>query len=174
GYGDARDAVDAEGTALSVVMIGLIIGLSAAILWYAWNAMRRRSTLAATATPAPGLAPDIARDSTSAEQLPPSDWLHMAQELARKGEHRLAMRAYFFASLGALAQRHLLHLARHKSNREYARELARVAHAEPALPTLFAETARDLERVWYGRHPATAGLTEAFARAYGRMAAHAK
>lgn len=173
GGGGDGDAVGAAGMALRIVLAGLIVALSAAIVWYAVQAIRRRPTLA-SATQATDKSPDIAQETTSADQLPSSDWLRMARELASQGDYRLAMRAYFFASLAALAQRHLLQLARYKSNRDYARELARVAHAEPALPGLFTETARQLERVWYGRHEATADMAEEFARSYERMAAHAE
>ena len=88
----------------------------------------------------------------------------LARELAAKGERRLAMRAFYLATLARLAQRNLVTLADFKSNRDYVRDLARRAHALPKVYEEFTEHVGNFERVWYGQHAVDSqGLTE-FAR----------
>ena len=73
------------------------------------------------------------------------------------------MRAYYLASLAHLAERNLITIARHKSNRDYERELRRRAHTAPAVLPLFSENVSTFDRVWYGLHEVTRELLEAFA-----------
>ena len=108
--------------------------------------------------------PDVADENVRADQLPEDGWLQLARELAARGEFRLALRAFHLATLAHLAARNLVSLARHKSNRDYERELGRRAHALPGLATRFAENVRALECVWYGRHPAGTETVDVFAR----------
>ena len=70
-------------------------------------------------------APDIADENVRADQLPEDGWTKLARELLERGEFRLAMRAFYLASLSHLAARNLISIARFKSNRDYERELRR-------------------------------------------------
>jgi hypothetical protein len=95
---------------------------------------------------------DLTQDHVAADELPEDGWAQMARELAERGEFRLALRAWYLASLAYLANCQLITLAQFKSNLEYERELRRRAHALPRLLSLFDENLAVLERVWYGRH----------------------
>src|SRR5262249_3600443 len=101
----------------------------------------RRQTLRA----APVLAreierqPDITDESVGPDQMPEDGWTRLARELYEKGEFRLAMRAFYLASLAHLADRNLIRLARFKSNRDYESDLRRRAHAVPDLLSAFQE-----------------------------------
>lgn len=115
--------------------------------------------------------PDVADENVGAEQLPEDGWTSLARELLGRGEFRLALRAFYLASLAHLADRNLVSLARFKSNRDYERELQRRAHAFPDLQTLFGENVSCFDRVWYGRHEVTGELVTRFATNVERIKA---
>ncbi len=93
---------------------------------------------------------DLSDDRIRADALPIDEWLQLAQQLAAEGRFRLAMRACFFSTMGVLANRHLIMLADHKSNREYEREVMRRASDRPALGAAFKWSVDRLDRAWYG------------------------
>ena len=81
--------------------------------------------------------------------------MQLAREHAARGELVLALRAAWLAGLAHLGQRELLRLARHKSNRDYDRELRRRARSQADLVAAFGENLNAVERAWYGRHAVT-------------------
>ena len=108
-------------------------------------------------------SPDLTDENVAADQLPEDGWTTLGRELLARGEFRLALRAFYLASLAHLAERNLVSLARFKSNRDYERELQRRAHAFPDLQTVFGEIVSAFDRVWYGRHEVTVELVAQFA-----------
>jgi hypothetical protein len=145
---------------LLFALLAAAVSLLAVALYRAWR--RRKGAVPATvATPLPTAA-EIQEDRVAADQLPADQWMAVAREFLRKGELRLALRAMFLAALAHLAQAQRLSIARHKSNREYLGELRRRAHDRPDVLAAFAANVRVLERIWYGVHPATPDLVEAF------------
>lgn len=118
----------------------------------------------------PDAMPDLADESVSADQLPEDDWAVLARDLWERGERRLALRALYLGCLAVLARRELLRIARHKSNRDYERELQRRAHAFPEMMELFSMTMVGFERVWYGPHEATGEAFKDFREAFEKMA----
>lgn len=142
-------------------MILLLVLLLAALAAAVWLRLRaRRAAAQAAQPPALAPAPDVADEAVGAEALPEDEWVVLARQLTARGEFRLALRAAFLAVLAGLARRELVRLARHKSNREYARELDRYAHVSPALPGLFRDCLRPYESVWYGAHAADGEMVE--------------
>jgi hypothetical protein len=107
-------------------------------------------------------APDLADENVGADQLPEDSWINLGRELVGRGELRLALRAFYLASLAHLASRNLISLARFKSNRDYERELGRRAHAFPQLLGLFGENVTVFDRVWYGMHEINPELVNQF------------
>ena len=82
--------------------------------------------------------------------MPEDEWLKLARELAGRGDWRLALRALYLGTLGHLAARELVSLARFKSNRDYQLEVARRARGNPDLRRAFEENVARFDRVWYG------------------------
>ena len=82
--------------------------------------------------------------------------------MIERGDLRLAMRAFYLASLAHLAGRSLVSIARFKSNRDYERELLRRSHALPVLTKTFSENVSVFDRVWYGEHEINADLLQQF------------
>ncbi|MCX8157536.1 MAG: DUF4129 domain-containing protein [Verrucomicrobiae bacterium] len=149
---------------LRLILALLLAAMLVILIRWLWRRHRQRAaalptTSAASAAPSP--PPDLRKEEVSPALLPEEEWLALARDLTARGEWRLALRALYLSALAGLARRELLALARGKSNREYARELARRAHQYPALPPLFHELMLDFERVWYGCHPATPDLYHA-------------
>ncbi|EEF60993.1 DUF4129 domain-containing protein [Pedosphaera parvula] len=107
--------------------------------------------------------PDLADENVGAEQLPEDGWIKLGRELLARGELRLAMRAFYFASLAHLAARNLITIAKFKSNRDYERELRRRGHSLPDLLLIFGETVLVFDRSWYGMHEVNPELVNQFA-----------
>jgi hypothetical protein len=89
--------------------------------------------------------------------------------LVAEGNLRLAMRAFYLASLAQLAANNLIQLARFKSNRDYERELRRRAHALPGLVAAFGANLQVFDRTWYGMHEINEEIMNGFAANVERM-----
>jgi hypothetical protein len=146
--------------------------LAAAAIWLLVLILRqRRARSGAVLAQAMAARPDLTQDDVSAELLPEDGWVQMARELMDRGELRLALRASYLAGLAHLGHRELLHLARHKSNRDYDRELRRRARAQPDLVASFDDSLRAFERSWYGEHEVTRETLRDFVRNLERIRA---
>ncbi len=144
-----------SGTLLRLTVYALIGALIVVLAVLAWRTWRRKEPSIVVSAKAVAATPDLEDEGTSADELPQEGWLQMARELLEKGEYRLAMRAFFFAGLAALAHRDLIRISRYKSNRDYARELERIEHEDPGILRSFRAGIRIFEAVWYGMHRAT-------------------
>jgi hypothetical protein len=139
-------------TSLQFLLYGLIALVAAGLAVMALRLWRRRprgEEVPACAVPA---APDLRDENVLADQMPEESWLELGRELMERGELRLAVRAFYLATLAHLGQRELIRIARFKSNREYALELRRRARGEPEVHDAFAEMIQLFDRVWYGWH----------------------
>jgi hypothetical protein len=105
---------------------------------------------------------DLADDAVTADQLPENEWLELARRMVGQKEFRLALRALFLAGLAHLAERQIILLAKHKSNRDYAVELRRRAAEQAALQQAFSQNLIQVERAWYGLHEVTAETVDQF------------
>jgi hypothetical protein len=155
--------------AFKFLLILLLAALLFSIVLLILRMLRQKAeTSEVLAQPLPS-APDLLDEHTGADQLPEDGWLQMARELLEAGDLRLALRAYYLASLAHLAERNLITIARYKSNREYERELSRRAHAVPTLMDTFSDNVSTFDRVWYGLHEVTRDLLEGFASNVARI-----
>lgn len=134
---------------LSAVLIGILTILFRRM----WQ--RRRRHRIETAGDTFSTTPDLGDEQVTADELPMDRWLMLAQEMTRKGELRLALRALYLACLAYLNEHQLITLAGFKSNREYAMELNRRAHEYPDLFAAFVRNVTLFDRTWYGMHPVT-------------------
>ena len=156
--------------------VALIAALAAAVAGLVvLFAKRRRRTKTVAGEPQPNLpVPDLADSETAADELPADGWASLARELWQRGEPRLALRALYLASLAHLAEKGVIAIARHKSNRDYQVELARRAHAVPEVAEAFASNVALFERVWFGMHAVTRELADGFAANQQRIMAFEK
>jgi hypothetical protein len=140
-----------EVRGLLIISIVLVVVLLLFLLWRAWR-QRRRQAEAQLLPDDTKPVPDVADENVIADQLPEDDWLARARELCASGEFRLGLRAMYLAMLAHLGRRELITIARHKSNREYERELARRARTQDELLDAFGGNRRLFEDAWYGLH----------------------
>ncbi len=147
----------------SVLLYGLLAIALSALGVFLFRMWRGKRTVPAIAAEEIRPAPDIADETIGADQLPEDGWTKLARELLERGEFRLAMRAYYLASLAHLAGRNLIGIARFKSNRDYENELRRRGHAIPSLLAVFATNVSTFERIWYGVHEVDRELVHEFA-----------
>src|SRR5439155_5905651 len=108
-------------------------------------------------------APDLTDENVGVDQLPEDGWSKLGRELLGRGELRLAMRAFYLASLAHLAGRNLITLAKFKSNRDYEHELRRRGHSFESLLALFGQNVSVFDRIWYGLHEVNAESVGQFA-----------
>lgn len=161
------------GSAIMPILYLLLAALVAALVWLVLRAWQRRGPREEIVAEAVTPMPDVADENVGAEQLPEDGWVRLARDLLARGELRLALRAFYLASLAALAERNLITLAKFKSNRDYERELRRRAHALAEVPVVFAENVSIFERVWYGLHEVTPAMLDDFSRKVERIKAGA-
>jgi hypothetical protein len=143
-----------------ILLLGVVVAGAAAGAWGLWR--RRRGKPMEAKTEPLAAAPDLTDEDVGAERLPEDGWTSLARELLGKGELRLALRAMYLGCLANLADRELIALARHKSNRDYQGELSRRGSARPELTEPFGRNVRMFEDAWYGMHEVTGPMVEQF------------
>lgn len=146
---------------LAIVASGLAIATLRMIRARRQSAMMQSTAMAAT--------PDLEDENTAADEFPEDDWTRMGRTFLEQGELRLALRAFYLASLAHLASRSLITIARSKSNRDYEREIRRRGHSLPELPLLFSENVRIFDRSWYGLYEVDLDLVQRFIGNLERM-----
>jgi hypothetical protein len=156
---------------LMYALLGVAASILAVMLYRMWR--RRRAAGAELAGEAVAVVPDLTREEVAADELPVNRWLQLAQELLSQGNHRLALRAFFLATLAHLAEDQRITIAPSKSNREYEQELRRKAHARQDLVGAFSENRKVFDAVWYGMHEVTKDVMQAFTQNHQRIMAHA-
>ena len=103
--------------------------------------------------------------------MPEDEWLKLARELLGKGELRLALRAFYLATLAHLAAREIVSIARFKSNRDYETEVNRRARGSPELRAAFSANVSSFDRAWYGLYDVTADVLAQFQSNFERIRA---
>ncbi|HUA69305.1 MAG TPA: hypothetical protein VMA13_12215 [Candidatus Saccharimonadales bacterium] len=148
---------------LQILLYGLVAVVLAALAILLYCVWQDRWRPLVTASEPIQPVPDLQDENVGADQLPEDGWTRLARELLERGELRLALRAFYFASLSHLAARNLISIARFKSNRDYERELLRRAHSFPGLLLTFGDNLTSFERIWYGLHEVNRELVDRFA-----------
>jgi hypothetical protein len=114
--------------------------------------------------------PDLATETTSADELPADRWLALARQMADQGDLRLAMRGFYLAILARLADRQLIRIESYKSNLEYKRELNRHAREKTELVVDFTAAIVHFEKIWYGLKSVSRAELDDYAGLYARIA----
>lgn len=141
------------GSELRLAVFGAVVLCLAAVAVLVFHSRRRRTTNVTVAESVQIVTPvDIRDESVTPDQMPTSEWLQLADEFLRSGDTRLAARAIYLAALSQLEGEKVITLGRHKTNREYERELTRRARGAPQVRSTFRAIADAFERSWYGFH----------------------
>jgi len=123
-----------------------------ALVVIGWKLWLRRGAHVEVIAKSNQLTPDLNAEDLTADQLPEDAWLGLAREMIDKGDLRLALRAFYLAALAHLGERHIISIARYKSNYDYQRELCRRRPTQTGLITAFTDAVRSFERAWYGNY----------------------
>ena len=133
--------------AAQVVIYALAALVIALVAWRYWRWRRTRvKRPKERSEPRVVLGERLEPDQTAA------DILASAEELARRGNLRGAIRKAYIALLCELGDRRVIRLAQHKTNRDYLRS---VRESAPSAYDLFRPLTLDFERHWYGLEDAT-------------------
>ncbi|HTL17391.1 MAG TPA: hypothetical protein VL793_09145 [Patescibacteria group bacterium] len=153
------------------VMVYVLIAVAAAgLIWLVYRIWQNRHRTVETVASVPMKpVPDLSDENLGADQLPEDGWMKLGHELLAQGKLRLALRAFYLASLAQLASKNLIQLARFKSNNDYERELRRRAHAIPGLVTAFGDNSQVFDRTWYGMYEVNPEVVNGFASNVERM-----
>jgi hypothetical protein len=144
-----KSPISAQGTlALLYTLAGLV--LAVALVFLARILLNKKRPAKKMTAPLP--APDLENENTIASELPPQEWVTLAEKKIDSGDLRLALRALFLANLSFLGSRRLIGVERWKSNRDYEIELQRKARNLTDLHQLFAISRIRFESCWYGEH----------------------
>ena len=147
-----------------LVFAGAALAVLAVRLWR--QGWRRTEFVRAQIVPA---RPDLNDENVTAAQLPEDEWLKLAREMLDKGELRLALRAFYLATLAHLAAREIVSIARFKSNRDYENEVNRRARGSADLRTAFSANVASFDRAWYGLYDVTAEVLAQFRSNFERI-----
>jgi hypothetical protein len=152
------------------LLIGLLVLLVCALLFFVVRTLliRKHRLGLAPAEPVP-IIPDLNDEDVSAADLPQDRWISLARELMEKGSLREALRAMYLGTLAGLAEKGVITLAKHKSNRDYKDEVRRRAHGNTELHGLFAASVALFDRTWYGRFTPTPDDLQRFAQDHKRI-----
>jgi hypothetical protein len=153
---------------LAALTYVLVFAIAGALIFFVVRVFRaRRSPQAIPTVVSP--EPDLAGETTSANQLPSEEWYALARQKIADGDLRQGQRAMFFAILSHLGNRRFIALERWKSNCDYEFELGRRARHLPQLPPLYTESRLRFERSWYGEYTLTPADLEQYAGIYERI-----
>lgn len=157
------------GTVARITLIVLGVVFIALVVVMYWRARKKQQE--PVLAEAVNAMPDLSQEAVTADQLPEDGWTRLGRELMERGELRLALRAFYLASLAHLGQREYIRLARHKSNHDYDRELQRRARGNGELLSAFDENLLVFEGAWYGDHAVTEMTLQGFSQNLERIRA---
>ncbi len=170
--GNGEDAAVNRKTMLALIVV-IVVLITAGLV--AFFLRRTRSNVIAAHAITAAVPPvNLADESLTADRLPESEWLALADQWMEKGDFRLALRAMYLASLNYLSARDLVSIRRWKSGLDYRRELARRARSKPDVPLAFSRSVAIFEQGWYGRHPVDREMAESLADGLHEMRSRAQ
>jgi Domain of unknown function (DUF4129) len=91
-------------------------------------------------------------EDLTADRLPEEQWLALAERALAEQNLRLALRAFYLASLAWMGRSEYISIHAGKTNREYEMELKRRLRTFPEARALFGANVTAFERAWYGLH----------------------
>jgi hypothetical protein len=150
-----------------VLVAILTLGAGTVLFWL----RRRRQTAQLSVPLAVAPIPDLS-DSAVASERSEDEWFALADQLAREGELRLALRAAYLGLLAGLGQREWLTIRRDRTNREYLNEFTRRWGRRPEagleqraeIPEKLRGSLRQFDRVWYGAEVLTPEVVAAYSQ----------
>jgi hypothetical protein len=127
-----------------VVLAGVVVAVRMA------RARRAKEAEEAAGEAAPAIRLDA--EDLTADRLPEEEWLALAERALAEQNPRLALRAFYLATLAWMGRSEYISIHAGKTNHEYELELKRRLRTFPEARDLFGANVAAFERVWYGLH----------------------
>ena len=108
-------------------------------------------------------------EDLTADRLPEEEWLALAERALAEQNPRLALRAFYLASLAWMGRSEYISIHAGKTNREYELELKRRLRTFPEARALFGANVMAFERAWYGLHDVAVDDIGEFRSRMGQM-----
>lgn len=156
--GAGQEATVSRHTMEALLAAAIALAIGAGIFYF----LRARSPIVAAQPVTIAAAVNLADESVTADRLPESSWLQLADDLLARGDTRLALRALYLAGLNYLSGRGLVSITKWKSGLDYRRELERRARATPEIGQQFAKINGIFECGWYGVQGVDRAMVESF------------
>lgn len=148
----------------------LLVVVLVILLVFTWKIWKRRKIRTPVVAAVPvSTAVDLSDENVLADKLPTNQWLDLAKEHLASGQYRLAIRAFYFATIKHLADHDLIIIKKYKSNRDYQRELDRRMHESAQLNSVFADIVSCFDKIWYGMYDVTQNDVDGFSADYERI-----
>ena len=147
-------------------LIAAMLTLAAAIGWRRRHTRNGKPSHVAAGASAPV---NLRDENVLANQLPEDRWMALAEDCARQGDLRSALRALYLANLAWLGRGEWIAIHPGKTNREYELEVRRKMRGFPEACSLFAANIVSFEGAWYGMHEVTTGDLELLRQRLERM-----
>lgn len=167
---DSSDKDWIYSTRILLVILLVIFGLILGYLAFRIFKNRHQSIIESALEPAIQ-TPDIEDEAIRADDLSTNRWLNLAGELTAKGSLRLAMRAFYLATLSHLSKKEMITIEIFKSNLDYKTELKRRAYEKKEIQTAFSQSVSFFDRVWYGMYKISKSDLNGFAATQERIMA---
>ena len=166
----SSETASPPGWALHWSVYAIIAALLALVALIVWR-LRRAKTKPARTLTARGVAISLTDENLFADRLPEGEWIALADNCARAGDYRAALRALYLANVAWLGRHEFIAIHPGKTNREYELEVRRRAREYPEARELFAVNVASFERAWYGKHSVSQDDTDAFRQRLGQIQA---
>lgn len=165
GRGNRAPASPAVFKAVAALLLAAAFALSALVIWRVLRRRRRMKALEDDGSEVAEVVDRAIEDETPGEEdalaYTHDAWNARAEQLAARGEHRLAIRALYLALLVQLHSSGALRYDTASTNLEYVDQLRRSGLFPAARLSAFDTLVDAFEQVWYGEREADG---EAFAR----------
>jgi hypothetical protein len=157
-------------TRLFLVILLVILALILGYLFFRIFKKRHLTIVESVIDPAIQ-ATDIEDETIRADELSTSRWLNIAVEFKAQGSLRLAMRAFYLATLSLLSQEEMITIEIFKSNLDYKAELKRRAYEKKEIRAAFSQLVSFFDKAWYGMYQISKSDLSRFAATQERIMA---
>jgi hypothetical protein len=144
-----------------VALAGIVVGIR--------MLRARRAKAAQNAESEAVAAVRLDAEDLTADRLPEEQWLELAERALAEQNPRLALRAFYLASLAWMGRSEYISIHPGKTNREYELELRRRLRTFPEARALFGANVAAFERAWYGLHDVATEEIGEFRARMGQM-----
>ncbi|UDQ98727.1 hypothetical protein AAEX28_01250 [Lentisphaerota bacterium WC36G] len=122
----------------------------------------KKNSRALTQTEHLSMKVDLEKEDVTADVLKLNEWLALAVDLEKKGEFRLALRAYYLYVIALLSEADFVIIKKGKTDLEYLRELKNKHHVTCKFIKPFSDGLNIFQQEWYGHFTDSKEIVQLF------------